>query len=932
VDGKKAMKNWGIRQQVLILTLFPALLIALILTAYFTISQIKYFTNTLNRHGKTIASQISPAAEYAVFSGNIDSLGRILKHALINSKDVIRITITNEQDNILLSLQEDPSPRKYPDLLYSLLTDEQSLHFRHPIITEQLDVEDFDESQLLNSSTSKPSKTVGYVDLYLTSQYSTEQKIRSLIQGGLITLAILIISGLLAARISRQISQPVQLLTETVKKISAGDYHTHIMQDAPGELAILESCVNSMAAELRLAQSGMESRINEFTQELQQTLEELEIRNAELDITRFNAMQASKAKSEFLANMSHEIRTPLSGIMGFTELLINTNLDSHQKDYTRTIHKSATNLLTIIDDILDLSKIESGKLDITLTRCSIIDIVEDVIDLLAPIAYEKNIELFYHLDTDVPHIIESDPVRVRQVLLNLVGNAVKFTLNGYVYLNIVPDKLSNTSSIKFTVADTGIGMNRDSKQKLFTAFTQADTSITRNFGGTGLGLVISRKLVLLMKGDIGFDSTVGEGSTFWFTIPVIIISSSSDERFDELVDKNLALIEDHILCRRALRSMFEQWGCNVIEYTLDRCITDKQFSGDNPPIAVVIGISRQNIQKIDQYSECLAELGKDIPVLTIASTRSYTELGQLSSGGFYNLTFRTARRSHIQKSLVDCINNAPTIIEGIQQIEEAKEALLNPSLMVLVVDDNEINLRLAEIVLKKNNYDVTTVCSGEDSIEMVKQNHYDLIFMDLHMPGLDGYEAAKQIRLNENGDHRAVIIALTANAMPQEIENIELCGMDDVLIKPISEQLICDIISKWFTGLDVKVEHTTSENINDNDTEIFSLEKATQLANGNAALAIELFNMLINELPEHRNGIKQALKDSDRLLLKEVTHKLNGASRCCGTPALRHAANSLEASINNGEDDKIDSKSAELIKEIDRLLKYELPAALKTSG
>lgn len=925
------MKHWGIRQQVLILTLLPALFIALILTAYFTYLQINYITNSLNRHGQTITSQVSPAAEYAVFSGNINSLGRILKNALLTDKDVIRITISSEKEIVLLSLAENPFPKVYPEIFYTLLADQQTLHFRHPIVTEQLEVDDFDENLLLNSSTSTPSKTIGYVDLYLTTQYSAEQKIISLIQGGLITIAILLFSGLLAARISRQISQPVQLLTQAVKKISAGDYDSHIKQDAPGELAILESCVNSMADELRQAQTGMESRINEFTQELQQTLEELEIRNAELDITRFNAMQASKAKSEFLANMSHEIRTPLSGIMGFTELLINTNLDSHQKDYARTIHKSATNLLTIIDDILDLSKIESGKLDISLTRCSIIDIIEDVIDLLAPIAYEKNIELFYHLDTDVPHIIESDPVRVRQVLLNLVGNAVKFTLNGYVYLNIEPDMPGNTGNIKFTVADTGIGMNQDSKQKLFTAFTQADTSITRNFGGTGLGLVISRKLVLLMKGEIGFDSTVGEGSTFWFTVPVNVISKSSDERFYELAGKNIALIEDHILCRRALRSMLEQWGCNVTEYTLDRCLKDKHFSGKNSPNAIIIGISRKHMQQIGHYSDCMAQLREDIPVLTIASTRSYTELGQLNSGGFYNLTFRTARRSHIQKSLVDCINKAPTIIEGIHQAEESTEALLNPSLKVLVVDDNEINLRLAEIVLKKNNYDVTTICSGEDSIEMVKHNNYDLIFMDLHMPGLDGYEAAKQIRLIENGSHRPVIIALTANAMPQDIENIESCGMDDVLIKPISEQLICDIISKWFSGPNVKAEYPATENINVGSAEIFSLDKAKQLANGNEVLAIELFNMLIIELPEHRNGIKQALTDSDTQMLKEVTHKLNGASRCCGTPALRNAANSLEASIDNSEDNMIDSKSAELLNEIDRLLEYELPVELRTS-
>jgi len=926
------MKHWGIKQQVLILTLLPALLIALALTIYFTFSQIQYFTSTLNLHGNTIVSQISPAAEYSVFSGNINSLRRVLKHALSTDENVIKITIGNENDTVLLSLAENPVPRKYPDFFYDLLSDEQVLHFRQAIITEQLDIDDYDDDLSTDSSTITPPKSIGYVDLYLTTQYNTEQKILSLIQGTLITIAILLFSGLIAVRISRQISQPVRLLTETVKRISAGDYQSHVRHDAPGELAILESCVNSMAEELRLAQTDMEDRINEFTQELQQTLEELEIRNAELDITRFNAMQASKAKSEFLANMSHEIRTPLSGIMGFTELLLNTDLDNHQGDYTRTIHKSATNLLTIIDDILDLSKIESGKLEITITRCNILDIVEDVIDLLAPIAYEKNIELFYNLGADTPHVIESDPVRVRQILLNLVGNAVKFTLNGYVFLNIERDSFNNTSSIKLTVADTGIGMDQDSKQKLFTAFTQADTSITRNFGGTGLGLVISRKLVLLMKGEIGFDSTVGEGSTFWFTIPVNVINESSDEKFDELIDCNIVLIEEQILCRHALRTMLEQWGCNVTEHSLDHCIADKPFTDDNTIDAVVVGISRKYMQGNTQYIECLGQLNDDTPLMTIASTRSHTELGQLESDGFRNPTFRTARRSHIQKSLVNCISRTPVFIERAPSTEVSTEVLLNPSLKVLVVDDNEINLRLAEIILKKNQYDVTTICSGEDSIELAMHNKYDLIFMDLHMPGMDGYDAAKQIRQHQDGGHRPVIVALTANAMPQEIDKIESCGMDDIIIKPISSQLIVDIISKWFSDSYIKEEDIDPQNIQADSAEIFSFEDARQLTNGNEALAIELFNMLVRELPDHRDGIRKALTDNNTTMLKDVTHKLNGASRCCGTPALRNAANSLEAAINNGEDDSFEIKSAELLKEIDRLLEYELPVDLKTSG
>jgi CheY-like chemotaxis protein len=378
--------------------------------------------------------------------------------------------------------------------------------------------------------------------------------------------------------------------------------------------------------------------------------------------------------------------------------------------------------------------------------------------------------------------------------------------------------------------------------------------------------------------------------------------------------------------------MLEQWGCNVIECDLDRCTSVQLISKINKADAVVVGIGRKYMQHIDRYIECLDQLDNPPPVMTIASTRSYTELEELGYNGIHNAVFRTARRSHIQKSLVDCINGTPVITENPHSIEVSTKVPFNPSLKILVVDDNEINLRLAEIILKNSQYDVTTICSGVDSIELAKHNKYDLIFMDLHMPGMDGYDAAYQIRLHQDGAHRPVIIALTANAMPKDIDKLESCGIDDILIKPISMQLISNAISKWFSHPDVKDEHNIPENTKSDSAEIFSLDNARQLTNGNEVLAIELFNMLIKELPDHRNGIERALMDNDTGMLKEITHKLNGASRCCGTPALRHTANSLEAAINKGEHDSIKIKSAELLNEIDRLMEYELPVDLKTSG
>jgi two-component system sensor histidine kinase BarA len=613
--------------------------------------------------------------------------------------------------------------------------------------------------------------------------------------------------------------------------------------------------------------------------------------------------------------MSHEIRTPLGGIIGFSELLKKTNLTQQQMDYTKTIRKSANSLLSTIDGVLDLSKIESGKLDITHTEFDILDVAKDVIDILTPIAYEKNIELLYNLEKNSPRIIKADLIRIRQVLTNLIGNAIKFTKEGYVYLNIELDEVNHDETgIKFTVSDTGIGMDKSHKKTIFDAFSQADNSITGRFGGTGLGLTISRNLVRLMNGSIGFDITYGEGSTFWFTIPVENFDKDSIDISKQTINKHIALIDNHPLYRKSVISMLESWGYLVMAYEKKNHVAPHDIDDSTSFDAQVINIYRSDLnnRKIKQ----LLPENNDIPSLAIVSTRSYKDLKNIRHFGFDGAVFRSAKNSDIKNALINVIehNDATEISTNITATDNQDWT----GISILVVDDNDINLKLAELLLKQHGANTITATSGSQSIECVKKQNFDLIFMDIHMPGLDGYEATKRIRSQSN-IKQPVIIALTANTMDKEKIRATECGMNDLLIKPISDQLVQNAINKW---LNTNSEHSINSSPKNtvDSLETFSRDEAIELAAGNEQLAKELTSMLINELPGYRTEIENALSNNSKVRLKDNTHKLHGASRCCGTPALRHAANQLEHTIDNNITDQLESGVDLLIYEIDQLM------------
>ncbi len=1002
------MIRLGISKQIIIIALLPALIVATILSTYYIWDQFDSLSKALNRNGELIAKQFSPVAEYAVYSGNIELI-KPLANSIIEDKSVLRIQILDKNNNSILDIKdpENQAPEKI-SIIKKLLGDvlnvkNQQISFIEPIISAEIRlVEDKDKDKITKETKHSDNNKIGSVVITLTTKFTANEQLERIQLDILIALAILLLTTLIVIRVISNITRPIKSLTQTVRNITSGDLDAHIELNSTGELGILESCINQMKNELKASQTDLEIQLDIFTKELQQTLEELEIRNAELDITRSKAIYASNAKSEFLANMSHEIRTPLSGIIGFTELLQGTTLSRQQKDYANTIQKSSKSLLQIINDILDLSKIESGKTEISTSEFNIIDIIEDIINLLSPVALDKNIELFYRIKKNVPVIIKSDPFRIHQILTNLIGNAIKFTEKGYVYLQVTTEVVTHGCavyepkngvvaqgcavnepkdgvvaqgcavnepkdgedevekmkiSIKFSVSDTGIGMSKSDKQKLFKAFTQADTSITRRFGGTGLGLVISRKLTLLMKGEIGFDSTEGKGSTFWFCVPVFFnVAPPVPEvlKKSRLAAVKIALISNHFIAKQAFKTLFKNAQCTVNDYSVDKLTAEVLTRADDiekDNDVIVFFLSRNDINRKNTVKN-LSKLSFSKPSLLIASTRSHKKLRNLQQHIFDAAVFTSEKTELIKQKLINTINKNTTELSVENMTDESTKCTDWSNINVMVVDDNEVNLRLAEIILHKHKCRATTARSGEQALDYASMRSFDIVFMDLHMPGLDGYATTKKIREITPGK-QPVIIALTANALPQEKEKVINSGMNGILIKPVSDAMLQKVLNQWTmnsttskdpqisvmntvinppeftdqTSVDIPTNNNGKyEKVLDQGKNIFSIDLAKEFTGENEELAYELFSMLRAELDDYRKKITIAIKNADLKKLHEQAHKLHGASRCCGTTELKNSSSHIENLINQNIKFDIEKETRALLIAIKNVKDYKITA------
>ena len=885
------LKDLGIKSRVLVLILLPSTVLAVALGVYFTWMQLSEMRHQLDERGKLIAEQLAPLAAPAMAQGYGKRLQRILNQVL-DQPDVRAVTVLDAERNQQAHAGPNmitPSPPTDPEAL-TQVSSVDTTRILLPVLGKHL-----------NLATDNPNddlRPIGWLELELSHQGTLLRGYRSLFTSLLLIGAGLIITALLALRMSTAISKPLHKVKVAVAQLKDGYLETRLPPLGSHEMDEVAAGINRMAEALLSAREELQQSIDQATEDVQQNLETIEIQNIELDLARKEALEASRIKSEFLANMSHEIRTPLNGILGFTHLLQKSDLTPRQQDYLSTIEKSADSLLGIINEILDFSKIEAGKLVLDSIPFNLRDLIEDTLTILGPAAHAKHLELVSLIYRDTPLSLIGDPLRIKQVLTNLVSNAIKFTNEGTVVVRaMVEDERADRAQLRISVQDTGIGLTDQDLRALFQAFSQADNSLSRQPGGTGLGLVISKRLIEQMGGEIGVDSIPEEGSEFWISLS---LPKARDDIEDlpraALLGRRVGLLEQHPLARQALQHQLESCGLEVLPFDsldlLQGAVAGAQTS-EQPIEIAVLGVSHREIppQQLCQRLWDFEVLGCKCVVLSPTSEQAQYHEALPESHTHAQLQSKPACTRKLQRVLLDLLRPPQALGESLALPETRPPR-------VLCVDDNPANLLLLETLLTDMGGDVDAVSSGADALEAVKRKSFDLVFMDVQMPGMDGRQATEAIRQweVENGQPPLPVIALTAHALSNEKRSLLQSGLDDYLTKPISERQLAQVILKW-TGLPLARSFLAAPAevlLPENDLKVLDAEEGLRLAAGKADLAADMLSMLLASLEDDRQIIRQARQANDRQAMIDRVHRLHGATRYCGVPQLRAACERSE--------------------------------------
>lgn len=936
----------NLRSRITLFALIPGILCSLLIGAYLSYALVRDIAEYENQMGNAYSEQIALQSFSFLQSANIPALQNTAQLALeypllrsITYYDARHQEIAHAGPRHKILTDDQASSTVFDTRTVKKETSENRQLYV-PITQKRL------TPTLINEATdSDPaaiSPTIGWVRLEFSRSFMMLHKYRTMLIDTLVVGIVIAASFWIVMPFSDRLTRTVQQITRGARSISEDNGAIPLPTSNITELQELSDAISDMNNAIAEQQSGLQHHIEQSTQDLRETLETIEIQNIELDLARREAVQANRIKSEFLANTSHEIRTPLNSIIGFSKLLLKTPMSQQQQDFLQNIRKSSENLLTIINDVLDLSKIEAGKLVLDYIAFDLNETIEEILQILAHGAHEKGLELLHIIYSDVPRHLLGDPQRLKQILTNLISNAIKFSDNGNVVVRVSAENTEkNEVLLKIEVTDSGKGLP-NGNQLIFNAFTQLDNSSTREYTGTGLGLAISRKIVEQMGGDISYNSEPGN-TTFWFTVRFDIAdASNTTNKYTALQGRHVLIFDSERLCRLTISHSLTDWGIQpVLTESIEQIIPAlEHYSGSEHNIdAIIFGLpvnqEKQEFKKLLQYAQNLIS-NHHCPVVLCSPASARQELSQLNDKAFIALQKPTTE-SRLYEVLCQALDIHETPAEKIH--DKKNKTTSNHFINILAVDDNSSNLKLISTMLRDLGVNVYEAASGEEALNIFRDHTVNMIFMDIQMPLMDGIETTKRIRQIESVTGKRIpIIALTAHALAEQKQHLLMAGLDDYLSKPTSDQQLLAMIDKWRrvpnSPKPVSLNHNNNAYRTKSGAAIkpetaIKLEScidrsvALQATGNRIEVAIELLGMLLKTVEEDRQQINRAIENNNLVLAKDHIHKLHGSSCYCGVIELRNCCSAMETLITKDMTEHLPDVHVRFNQAVDILLMWQ---------